>query len=75
AALAGLGLSGREAEALVAVARGRSTAEAAADLGISPRTLAKHLQRIHAKLGVRDRAQAVATAWAAAEAVARRPAL
>jgi DNA-binding CsgD family transcriptional regulator len=68
AALAGLGLTAREAEVLVAIARGRSTAEAAADLAISPRTIHKHLQRVHAKLGVTDRAQAIATAWTAAEA-------
>jgi DNA-binding CsgD family transcriptional regulator len=68
ATLEGLGLTAREAEVLVAIARGRSTGEAAADLTISPRTVHKHLQRVHAKLGVTDRSQAIATAWTAAEA-------
>ena len=53
---------------LVAIARGRSTAQTAEDLTISDRTVHKHLQRIHSKLGVSGRAQAIATAWAAAEA-------
>jgi DNA-binding CsgD family transcriptional regulator len=66
-ALQGLGLTEREAEVLVAVARGRSTDQAAEDLAVSRRTIHKHLQHVHAKLGVRDRAQAIATAWTAAE--------
>jgi DNA-binding CsgD family transcriptional regulator len=68
-ALEGLGLTSREAQVLVALARGRSTTQTAEDLAISGRTVHKHLQRIHAKLGVNGRAQAIATAWAAAEAV------
>ncbi len=67
-ALQGLGLTAREAQVLVAIARGRSTAQTAEDLTISDRTVHKHLQRIHSKLGVSGRAQAIATAWAAAEA-------
>ena len=65
-ALRGLGLTPREAAVLYGFARGMEPAAVAAELGISPRTVAKHTQRIHAKLGVRNRAQAVATAWAAA---------
>ncbi len=61
-----LGLTDREADVLRGLAAGRSTEDLAADLAISPRTVAKHVQRINAKLGVRSRAQAVATAWAAA---------
>jgi hypothetical protein len=34
-------------------------------MGISSRTVEKHLQRVYAKLGVHDLAQATATAWAA----------
>jgi DNA-binding CsgD family transcriptional regulator/GAF domain-containing protein len=63
--LRGLGLTRRESEVLAGLARGRSTAETASDLGISTRTVHKHAQRVHSKLGVRDRAAAVATAWAA----------
>ncbi len=64
-ALERLGLSPAEARVLAALARGLSTAEAARELDVSPRTVLKHGERIHRKLGVRDRAQAVATAWAA----------
>jgi DNA-binding CsgD family transcriptional regulator len=67
-ALLGLGLSEREADVLQELARGGTTADAAAALGISERTVAKHSERIHRKLGVRSRAQAIATAAAAANA-------
>jgi DNA-binding CsgD family transcriptional regulator len=65
-ALRGFGLTAREATVLHGLARGIAPAELAGELGISPRTVAKHVQRIHAKLGVGTRAQAVAVAWAAA---------
>ena len=65
-ALRGLGLTPREAAVLRELALGAPTSIAAANLGMAPRTLAKHLQRVNAKLGVVDRGQAVATAWAAA---------
>lgn len=61
-----LGLTRREAEVLEALAAGGSTTAVATALGISERTLAKHVQKINAKLGVRNRSQAIATAWAAA---------
>jgi DNA-binding CsgD family transcriptional regulator/PAS domain-containing protein len=61
-----LGLTEREAVVLHGLARGGSTEALAAELEISPRTVAKHVQRINAKLGVRSRGQAIATAWAAA---------
>lgn len=64
-ALRRLGLTPREAEVLRGLARGEGLPALAAELEVSPRTLAKHSQRIHAKLGVSSRAQAVATAWAA----------
>jgi DNA-binding CsgD family transcriptional regulator/GAF domain-containing protein len=67
-ALTALGLSGREADVLQELARGGTTAQVAAALGISERTVAKHSERIHRKLGVRSRAQAIATAAAAASA-------
>jgi DNA-binding CsgD family transcriptional regulator len=65
-ALLGLGLTPREAAVLRELALGTESEAAAASLGMAPRTLAKHLQRVNAKLGVGDRGQAVATAWAAA---------
>jgi DNA-binding CsgD family transcriptional regulator len=61
-----LGLTRREAEVLESLAAGGSTTAVATGLGISERTLAKHVQKINAKLGVRNRSQAIATAWAAA---------
>jgi DNA-binding CsgD family transcriptional regulator len=64
-ALRQLGLTPREAEVLHGLARGENPGELASELQVSPRTLAKHVQRIHLKLGVTTRAQAVATAWAA----------
>lgn len=53
-----LGLTGREAEVLRAAMTGRHDADIAADLGISLRTVQKHLQRSYRKLGVGDRAGA-----------------
>jgi DNA-binding CsgD family transcriptional regulator len=66
--LVGLGLTGREAELLVLLAEGAGTQQIAAQMGIAPRTVYKHTERIHAKLGTRDRAHAVATALAAERA-------
>jgi DNA-binding CsgD family transcriptional regulator len=60
-----LGLTRREAEVLRALMRGLPTAEVARAMGISPRTVHKHAERIFGKLGVRDRVGAVAAAWAA----------
>ncbi|HXP36422.1 MAG TPA: helix-turn-helix transcriptional regulator, partial [Solirubrobacteraceae bacterium] len=67
--LRGLGLTTREAEVLDALAAGADTGAVAVKLGISRRTIYKHTQRIHAKLGSHDRAQAIATALAAERAV------
>jgi DNA-binding CsgD family transcriptional regulator len=64
-ALRGLGLSPREAELLRLFALGRTTQEISSDMQISPRTVYKHTQHIHSKLGTSDRAQAIATALAA----------
>ncbi len=66
--LTGLGLTAREAEILDQLMRGGSTASVAGQLGISPRTLHKHSERIRTKLGVHTRAEAVAAAWAAVTA-------
>lgn len=64
-ALSGLGLSARQAEVLLQVARGRTNAEVAGALHISPRTVQKHLENIYDVLGVRSRAAATARAVAA----------
>ncbi|MDM7854973.1 response regulator [Cellulomonas alba] len=56
-------LSPRELQVLELVAAGRSNHEAAADLFISEATVKTHLLNIYAKLGVGDRAAAVAEAF------------
>jgi DNA-binding NarL/FixJ family response regulator len=56
-------LTGREREVLVLVARGLSNAEIATELFISPATAKTHVSRVMMKLGARDRAQLVVTAY------------
>jgi DNA-binding NarL/FixJ family response regulator len=56
-------LSPRELEVLRLVAAGRNNREAAADLFISEATVKTHLLHVYAKLGVNDRAAAVAAGY------------
>jgi DNA-binding NarL/FixJ family response regulator len=56
-------LTDREREVLLLIARGRSNQEISKDLSISPETVKSHVKHIFAKLGVRDRAQAVIAAY------------
>ena len=56
-------ISARELEVLALVARGASNRDAAARLFISEATVKTHLMHIYAKLGVNDRAAAVAEAY------------
>ena len=56
-------LTPRETEVLRKLAQGLDAAEIAARLFISPRTVGTHLENITRKLGVRNRAQAVALAY------------
>lgn len=58
------GLSPREIEVLSLASRGLINDAIGLTLGISPRTVQKHLERVHAKLGVGTRQAAVATAYA-----------
>ncbi len=62
-ALRAAGLTRREAEVLRLVALGRSNHHIAAELGISYRTVGKHLEHSFRKFGVCDRSTAAARAW------------
>ncbi|MBA3780953.1 MAG: response regulator transcription factor [Nocardioides sp.] len=56
-------LTAREAEVLRLLANGRSNAEIAADIHLGVETVRTHVRNILAKLGVRDRVQAVIAAY------------
>lgn len=57
------GLTPREADVVRMVAFGASNRSAAQQLGLSARTVQKHLQNAFPKLGVSARAEAAARAW------------
>jgi DNA-binding NarL/FixJ family response regulator len=52
-------LTPREAEVLTLIARGKSNTEIAEELFVSAATVKTHINNLFAKIGVRDRAQAV----------------
>ena len=58
----GLALTAREAEVMAWVARGKTNRDVAEILGMSPRTVNKHLEHIFEKLGVETRTAAAAVA-------------
>jgi DNA-binding NarL/FixJ family response regulator len=57
------GLTAREAQVLTLIATGRTNAQIAAALVISPSTVKTHINNIFAKIGISDRAQAVRYAY------------
>src|ERR1035441_2457345 len=63
-----LGLTHREADVLLWIARGQSNAEIGFSLRISPRTVKKHLEHVFSKLGVRTRLAVAVRASAACSA-------
>jgi DNA-binding NarL/FixJ family response regulator len=62
-ALVEQGLTTRQAEVLRLVAIGGSNRDIGDQLGVSSRTVQKHLERIYRTLGVTTRSEAAARAW------------
>lgn len=54
-----LGLSGREAQMAVLIARGLANKEIAAELGISPATVRTHIYNLYQKAGARSRVELI----------------
>lgn len=71
--LAAAGLTEREGEVLRAVARGLSNAEIARELIVGVETVKTHVGNVLAKLGARDRTQAVIAAYESGFIDPRRP--
>lgn len=66
AAIHSLGLTPRECQILEQLASGRSNKELARSLNISPNTVKTHIAALYAKLGVRNRVEAIEKArWLA----------
>jgi DNA-binding CsgD family transcriptional regulator len=60
-----LGLAPREADVLFWISQGKTSREIAAILSITRKTVDKHVERIHRKLGAETRTAAAAIAWSA----------
>lgn len=64
------GLTQRESEVLLWIARGKSNKDIGDILGLSPRTVNKHLEQVYTKLGVENRASAAIKAVQALQVIA-----
>jgi DNA-binding NarL/FixJ family response regulator len=62
------GLTARESDVLLWIARGKSNRDIGDILGLSPRTVNKHLEQVYTKLGVENRASAAIKAIQALQA-------
>lgn len=62
-----LGLTSREGEVLSWLSKGKTNRDIAQILGLSPRTIDKHLEQIYSKLGVENRTAAAAVATNASQ--------
>jgi DNA-binding CsgD family transcriptional regulator len=60
-----LGITGRQATVLALVARGRTNAEIASLLSVSPHTVRKHLENAYGRMKVHTRAEAIVAAYRA----------
>ena len=69
-ALIAAGLTAREAEVMRRVAQGSSNRDVARQLGLSDRTVQKHLEHVFRKLAVTTRSAASARTWELARAAA-----
>ncbi|MGV8831870.1 MAG: response regulator [Devosia sp.] len=63
------GLTLRESDVLLWIARGKSNRDIGEILGLSPRTVNKHLEQVYTKLGVENRASAAIKAIQALQAL------
>ncbi|MFI9596490.1 response regulator [Nonomuraea sp. NPDC052265] len=61
-------LTGREDEIVALVAQGRTNAEIAAELFLSPGTVKNHIATVQRKIGARNRVMIAAWAWATGRA-------